>query len=295
MTVIAPTPTARATNERVELARYTISTGARVIYGQRVLGVMRLVDHPADEHGRRYIIERELTVMAELEAIVADYVQQALTWDAIPAAGPCCLLADLREQGSMIDRDHPDPADRGRLTEQDLAIAALVGRYIERREHDETPRVHDLLAVAAEFGDTDRRRAAHLARLLRGHARLRRGRSRPWTRPQVTSISGATPRSTSPETSSPMPEPAPERPGSLDSVSASEMSPTVAEVLRFEDLPLGSRGTRRAVVRWSDGSEGEALTWYADEVLVCEGDLIGKTREQLRSLHFRRDRDWLQS
>jgi hypothetical protein len=61
-----------------------------------------------------------------------------------------------------------------------------------------------------------------------------------------------------------MPEPAPERPGSLDSVSASETSPTVAEVLRFEDLPLGSRGTRRAVVRWSDGSEGEAMTWYAD-------------------------------
>lgn len=61
-----------------------------------------------------------------------------------------------------------------------------------------------------------------------------------------------------------MPEPAPERPGSLDSVSGSETSPTVAEVLRFEDLPLGSRGTRRAVVRWSDGSEGEALTWYDD-------------------------------
>ena len=54
-----------------------------------------------------------------------------------------------------------------------------------------------------------------------------------------------------------MPEPAPERPGSLDSVSGSEMSPTVAEVLRFEDLPLGSRGTRRAVVRWSDGSEAK--------------------------------------
>jgi hypothetical protein len=29
--------------------------------------------------------------------------------------------------------------------------------------------------------------------------------------------------------------------------------------------------------------------------LVCEGDLIGKTEEQLRSLHFRRDRNWLQS
>jgi hypothetical protein len=52
--------------------------------------------------------------------------------------------------------------------------------------------------------------------------------------------------------------------GRLDSVSASDRSPTITEVLRFEDLPLGSRGTRRAVVRWSDGSEGEALTWYAD-------------------------------
>ena len=47
--------------------------------------------------------------------------------------------------------DHHGHAE---LTEQDLAIAALVGRYIERREHDETPCVHDLLAAAAEFGDT---------------------------------------------------------------------------------------------------------------------------------------------
>jgi len=39
------------------------------------------------------------------------------------------------------------------LTEQDLAIAALVGRYIERREHHETPRVHDLLVTAGEFGE----------------------------------------------------------------------------------------------------------------------------------------------
>jgi hypothetical protein len=97
--MIAPKPARRAKNERVELARYTISTGERIIYGQRVLGVVRLVDHPADGHGRRYIIERELTVMAELDAIVADYLQQASNWDAIPAAGPGCLLAELREQG----------------------------------------------------------------------------------------------------------------------------------------------------------------------------------------------------
>jgi hypothetical protein len=30
-------------------------------------------------------------------------------------------------------------------------------------------------------------------------------------------------------------------------------------------------------------------------ILICEGDLLGNTREQLCSLHFRRDRDWLQS
>jgi hypothetical protein len=75
----------------------------------------------------------------------------------------------------------------------------------------------------------------------------------------------------------------------------SSAAPVVEEVLRFEDLPVGSLGTRRAVVRWSDGTEGEGLKWYGDEILICEGDLVGKTRNQLRSLHFRRDRDWLQS
>jgi hypothetical protein len=71
--------------------------------------------------------------------------------------------------------------------------------------------------------------------------------------------------------------------------------PVVEEVLRFEDLPLGALASRRAVVRWSDGTESECARWYADEVLISEGDLVGKTREQIRTLHFRRDRDWLQS
>jgi hypothetical protein len=46
--------------------------------------------------------------------------------------------------------------------------------------------------------------------------------------------------------------------------ASDDSSPTVTEVVRFGDLPLGSRGTRRAIARWSDGSESEALTWYAD-------------------------------
>jgi hypothetical protein len=78
-------------SERVELGRYTISAGERVLYGQRVLGIVRLVDVPASGCGRRYIIERGLTSIAELKAIVADYLQQAAMWDAIPAE-PVCLL-----------------------------------------------------------------------------------------------------------------------------------------------------------------------------------------------------------
>lgn len=76
---------------------------------------------------------------------------------------------------------------------------------------------------------------------------------------------------------------------------SAETASTVVEVLRFEDLPLGASASRRVVVRWSDGSESEALRWYSDEVKFSEGDFLGKSREQLRSLHFRRDRDWLPS
>ncbi len=93
-----PPVRAGATSERVELARYTVSTGARVIHGQRVLGVVRLVDDPACGEGRHYVIERELVTMAELEAVVDDYLQQAAEWNVIPAIGPCCLLADQSER-----------------------------------------------------------------------------------------------------------------------------------------------------------------------------------------------------
>ncbi len=55
-------------------------------------------------------------------------------------------------------------------------------------------------------------------------------------------------------------------------MSTSEPNPTVVEVLRFEDLPPGELASRRAVVRWSDGTVGEGFRWYSDEVIVCEGD-----------------------
>lgn len=99
---VIETRRAGQTNARVELARYTVDEGERVIYAQRILGVVRLVDEPSHSDGRRYVIERELTVMAELEAIVADYLEQAAIWNVIPAAGSCPLLAAGRR------RDEPE-------------------------------------------------------------------------------------------------------------------------------------------------------------------------------------------
>jgi hypothetical protein len=54
----------------------------------------------------------------------------------------------------MTDIDDLGGFEREPLSEQDLAIAALVGRYVERRERGEAPCAHDLFAIAAEFGDT---------------------------------------------------------------------------------------------------------------------------------------------
>src|SRR4051812_36629283 len=48
---------------------------------------------------------------------------------------------------------HRDSTDHEPLTERDLAVATLVGRYIERRESGRAPCVRDLFAAAEEFGD----------------------------------------------------------------------------------------------------------------------------------------------
>ena len=97
MTTIASNETRRAgpTNDRVELARYSVSAGERIVYGQRVFGIVRITDVPASGHGRHYLIERGLTRIAELDAVVADYLSQAELWDAVPVEA--CWLAQKLE------------------------------------------------------------------------------------------------------------------------------------------------------------------------------------------------------
>jgi hypothetical protein len=65
--------------ERIELARYTVPVGERVLYGQRVNGVVRITDVPAYGRSRAYLVERELEQDGydALKALVSDYLDQA--------------------------------------------------------------------------------------------------------------------------------------------------------------------------------------------------------------------------
>jgi hypothetical protein len=76
--------------QRVELARYRIPGGERVLYGQRINGVVRVTDNPANARGRAYLIERELEQdgNAALQALVHDYVEQAERHGEIPMHVP---------------------------------------------------------------------------------------------------------------------------------------------------------------------------------------------------------------
>jgi hypothetical protein len=71
---------------RTELARYSVSSGERVVYGQRISGSVRLTDAPSEGTGRAYVIERELERdgRAAMEALVEDYLEQASELDAVP-------------------------------------------------------------------------------------------------------------------------------------------------------------------------------------------------------------------
>ncbi len=74
------------TGDRVELARYVITAGERMVCGQRIFGVVRVVDLPVAGGGRSYLVERELEQdgYGALEALVADYLDVAQRLDTVP-------------------------------------------------------------------------------------------------------------------------------------------------------------------------------------------------------------------
>jgi hypothetical protein len=56
--------------QRVELGRYTVPAGERVLYGQRVDGKVRVTDRPSGQvtaENRAHLIDNDLGSKAELE------------------------------------------------------------------------------------------------------------------------------------------------------------------------------------------------------------------------------------
>lgn len=75
------------TGRRVELARYIVGDGEeRILFGQRVDGVVRVTDVPAHGRGRAYLVERGLEHdgYGALKALVSDYVEQGELLAAVP-------------------------------------------------------------------------------------------------------------------------------------------------------------------------------------------------------------------
>ena len=76
----------QSVGERVELARYTVCGGERILYGQGIDGVVYVTDRPACGRGRSYLVEHcpKRDGLAAVEALVADYTSQAARLDEIP-------------------------------------------------------------------------------------------------------------------------------------------------------------------------------------------------------------------
>jgi hypothetical protein len=88
--------------ERVELARYTITAETRVLFGQRVDGVVRVVDRPLSGEGRSYLVERDVEQDGNdaLKALVRDYIQQSRVHDQVPM-----LTSNFRPHPTHSDAD----------------------------------------------------------------------------------------------------------------------------------------------------------------------------------------------
>ena len=72
--------------EPIELARYTVRAGVRVLYVQRIDRLLGVTDCPASGVGRTYLVEYGLDPRARsaLHALVADYKRQAAELNQIP-------------------------------------------------------------------------------------------------------------------------------------------------------------------------------------------------------------------
>jgi hypothetical protein len=95
LTPVPTKPRAARTGERVELARYTLPEGERILVGQRIDGRVAVIDMPAGPQGRVYLVERAIASQAELDGLVREYCARS------ERAGVPALVASRR----ILDED----------------------------------------------------------------------------------------------------------------------------------------------------------------------------------------------
>lgn len=76
-----------------ELARYTVSTGTRVLRSSSDGQTVRITDRPASGPGESYVVEEALAA-SEVTAVVEDYLATAKDLDEVPMA-PAALCQVL--------------------------------------------------------------------------------------------------------------------------------------------------------------------------------------------------------
>jgi hypothetical protein len=90
LTTVPAEPIIIAAGTQVELARYEVPSGERILVGQRIHGRVAVIDRPAGPEGRVYLVERAVSSQAELDGIVAEYCERS------QLAGEPALLASRR-------------------------------------------------------------------------------------------------------------------------------------------------------------------------------------------------------
>jgi hypothetical protein len=79
-----PAPPQAPVGALVELSRYHVTSGERIVLGQRIDGVVCITDAPAHDDGSTYVVERGLTSHDELLGLVTHYVEHAKKCGGIP-------------------------------------------------------------------------------------------------------------------------------------------------------------------------------------------------------------------
>ena len=93
----ALTPRRTPAGQRIEQARYRTADGTRALYAQRIAGRVAVVDVPIDFPGRVFLVERHVDSLAELQSLVAAYVEHSTQ------AGCPAVIAQRRQLDELVD------------------------------------------------------------------------------------------------------------------------------------------------------------------------------------------------